>query len=104
MAALTIRNLPDDVHARLRAGASASQLSVEGFVRRILAEAPIAGSAVENATTLGFSEAAMPYTHVPGAAPAAPIPELWGALKGSVQVAPGADLTAPLDEGWSTLA
>ena len=27
-------------------------------------------------------------------------PELWGALKGSVQVAPGVDLTAPTGEVW----
>lgn len=28
------------------------------------------------------------------------MPELWGAMRGSVTVAPGTDLTAPMDEDW----
>jgi len=28
------------------------------------------------------------------------MPDLWGAMRGSVTVAPGTDLTAPVDEDW----
>ena len=31
------------------------------------------------------------------------VPELWGAMRGSVKVAPGTDLTAPTIERWTAL-
>lgn len=29
-----------------------------------------------------------------------PVEDLWGAMRGSVQVSPGVDLTAPVGESW----
>lgn len=52
MAVLRIRNLPDDVHARLRIRAARAGRSMEAEAREILAEACRAGSSVRPATTL----------------------------------------------------
>jgi antitoxin (DNA-binding transcriptional repressor) of toxin-antitoxin stability system len=32
------------------------------------------------------------------------VTELWGAMRGTVTIAPGTDLTAPLDEPWEAEA
>lgn len=98
MAALTIRNLPDDVHGRLRACAGEAQVSVEGFVRRILAEATAEKD--EAMSPAGFSKAPLPFIHAASGMSAAPLPELWGALRGSVRVAADTDLTAASGEDW----
>jgi hypothetical protein len=64
------------------------------------------GDAPGPAQASGFGEAAMPWgALVPGdpdhsVGPEAAPGELWGALKGSVHVAPDTDLTAPLAERW----
>jgi plasmid stability protein len=96
MSAITIRNLPESVHAGLRGLAAARGQSVEAFVRNTLAEA-VQSTAAEGKSTkvTGMSEAGFPW-NAPKTAP----PELWGALKGSVHIPPGTDLTAPLDEVW----
>ena len=101
MPTLTIRNLPDDVHARLRAGAAASHVSVEGFVRRTLGEVMDGTRETSGMSQPGFGEAPQPFIHAVADASSGPSPELWGALKGSVRFASGVDLTAPLDEAWS---
>ena len=91
MPAITIRNLSDSVHTALKQQAATEHLSVEALVRRILATEtslskakPFAEPRAENVT--GFSEA--------------PPLDLWGALRGTVRVPPGSDLTAPLEENW----
>jgi plasmid stability protein len=101
MSAITIRNLPEDVHAGLRRLAAARGQSVEAFVRNILAEAVQSAAQPDStpAKATGMSEATFPWNGPP-AGPPRPLPELWGALKGSVHIPPGTDLTAPLDEVW----
>lgn len=44
MANMTVRNLPDDIHARLRAQASSNRRSLEAEVRSILMQSVIASS------------------------------------------------------------
>jgi len=99
MPALTIRNLPDGVHTRLRALAGDAQVSVEAFVRRILAEATAEKD--RNMSPTGFAEASQPFIHAAAGAAAATPPELWGALKGSVFVASQTDLTTSSGEHWA---
>ena len=100
MSAITIRNLPDTVHAGLRRVAAARGQSVEALVRNTLAETVQSADAMDAKPTkaTGMSEATFPW-NAPQTAPSA-LPELWGALKGSVYIPPGTDLTAPLDEPW----
>jgi hypothetical protein len=45
----------------------------------------------------GFSDAQAAWV---GAPVKPPLPELWGALQGTVHIPPGTDLTAPLGEPW----
>lgn len=52
MAVLSIRNLPDDVHARLRIRAARAGHSMEAEARKILAEACKADALVLPAATL----------------------------------------------------
>ena len=52
MASLTIRNLPDDVRARLRLRAARSGRSMEAEIRAILTEASLADSRRESAEAL----------------------------------------------------
>ncbi len=104
MGAITIRNVPDEVHGGLRRLAASRQLSVESLVRVALAEVvrQETGGA-GSAQVTGFGEASMPWqAAAPGDATMSPLPsgELWGALKGSVHVPAETDLTAPLDESW----
>ncbi|MEJ0046213.1 MAG: hypothetical protein WDN04_08910 [Rhodospirillales bacterium] len=100
MSAITIRNLPEWVHAELRRLAAARGQSVEALVRNILAgavqSAPRSNGSPAKAT--GMSEATFPWSAPP--AGLQPLPDLWGALKGSVYIPPGTDLTMPLDEEW----
>jgi plasmid stability protein len=99
MSAITIRNLPETVHAGLRGLAVARGQSVEAFVRNTLAElVQSAGTQGKSPKATGVSEATFPW-NTPQTAPPA-LPELWGALKGSVYIPPGTDLTTPLDEPW----
>jgi plasmid stability protein len=99
MPAITIRNLPDTVHAGLRRLAAAAGQSVEAFVRNTLAETvQSAGTERKSTKATGMSEATFPWNTPHAVATASP--ELWGALKGSVYIPPGTDLTAPLDEPW----
>jgi plasmid stability protein len=99
MSAITIRNLPDTVHAGLRGLAAARGQSVEALVRHTLAELVQSGNTQGKSTkATGMSEATFPWNALQTAPPA--LPELWGALKGSVYIPPGTDLTAPLDEPW----
>ena len=51
----------------------------------------------------GFAEAHSAFVHAPGASPAQG-GDLWGALKGTVHVPTGTDLTAPLGEAWGAEA
>ena len=47
----------------------------------------------------GFSEIQAPWLEAAADQFKAPR-ELWGALKGTVRIPPGGDITAPLDEDW----
>jgi len=99
MSAITIRNLPESAHAGLRRLAAARGQSVEAFVRNTLADlvqsAATEGKSIE---ATGMSEASFPWNVQQVAPPV--LPELWGALKGSVYIPPSTDLTAPSDEVW----
>jgi plasmid stability protein len=104
MAAITVRSLPDDVHAHLRAHASARGTSVEAFVRGILADATksavgqakqVTGVAEAQQRFLGPGQLLQPPTHAPSETP-----DLWGALRGTVQLSQDADLAAPVGEVW----
>ncbi len=70
---------------------------MEAFIRHILAEAAHASTEHDTAPPAGFAEAAAVFTHAVGGQP----PVLWGALRGSVSVAPDFDLTTPTGEIWS---
>jgi hypothetical protein len=48
-------------------------------------------------TPKGFAEASVPWGNLK---PAGPLPDLWGALKGTVHINPATDLAEPLDEPW----
>ena len=96
---LTIRNLPDDVHARLRSRAAEAQVSVEGFVRRVVADATRERD--RDVPAAGFAEASPVFTHAVAGMSDGALPELWGALRGSVLVAPRTDLTAAAGEDWA---
>jgi plasmid stability protein len=100
MPAITIRNLPENVRTGLRELASTRGQSVEAFVRNTLAEAvqSAAAKGAKSTKATGMSEATFPWSGPQVALQ--PSSELWGALKGSVYIPPGADLTAPLDEAW----
>ncbi|HEX7070750.1 MAG TPA: Arc family DNA-binding protein [Rhodothermales bacterium] len=52
MASLTIRNLPDDVHERLRLRAARAGRSMEAEIRAILTEASLTESRRESAEAL----------------------------------------------------
>ncbi len=100
MAAIAIRNLPDAVHEALRQRAAERQISLEGLVRMILAEAVAGQADAVSPTVSGFAEVSLPWG-APQLSPGAdPTRDLWGALKGSVHVPGNADLTAPLGEAW----
>ena len=110
MAAIAVRNVTDAVHARLREVAAVRGVSVESFVRTVLAEAVLPQEGGLNVKVTGFSDVSAPWPAPSSGAPWAmtprdeaagsELPELWGALKGSVHVAQGADLAAPMDEAW----
>ena len=91
---MTIRSLPDEVHAKLRRMAGSAGTSVEALVRGILAEATM-----ETPRPPGMSEASAPWI-VPAKQLLTAAPDLWGALPGCIQPATGADLTAPTGEAW----
>jgi hypothetical protein len=95
MSAITIRNLPETVHDGLRKIAASDNLSVEALVRNLLAAAAADGAKTTEAT--GMSEAPLPWGASPAGAQS--MRELWGALKGCVQVPPETDLSAPA-ETW----
>jgi hypothetical protein len=106
MPAITVRHLPEGVHAALKHQAAVHNRSVEAHVRVILAahtapppqlNATLPGPKPMCAVANGFAEAALPWG---GLKPATPLPDLWGALKGTVHVDPATDLTEPLDEPW----
>jgi len=102
MPAITIRNLPDGVHATLKQRATAGKLSVEELVRRLLATwAGLSATPMQEDSLKmpGFSEVSAGWPEPPSLTQATH-PELWGALKGTVHTQPGTDLTAPLDEAW----
>ena len=100
MSAITIRNLPEHIHTGLRGLAAARGQSVEASVRNMLAETVQSAAAKDThpAKAPGMSEATFTW-NVPQIALQGPS-ELWGALKGSVYIPAGVDLTAPLDETW----
>jgi len=105
--AITVRNLPDEVHGGLRLLAEARQVSVESLVRVVLAEVVRRENDEAGPPKIaGFGEASMPWgmtgsRETTGTAMSEGAPgELWGALRGSVHVPAGTDLTAPLDESW----
>jgi hypothetical protein len=105
MPAITIRNLPESVHATLKQRAATAKLSVEELVRRVLASwAGPMGDPIqkESPNMHGFSEASAGWP-APPAQVQASHPDLWGAMKGSVHVHPDTDLAAPLDELWKAL-
>ena len=105
MPAITIRNLPESLHATLKQRAAAAKLSVEELVRRILASWAVSGVATiqkDSAMMPGFSETSAAWPQPPAPAIVSH-PDLWGAMKGSVHVHPDTDLTAPLDEPWKAL-
>jgi len=108
MAAITVRNLPDDVHDVLRARAARESVSVEGVARRLLAAGARARDGRDGMGVTGMAEVSLPWGPAPEAV-AAQSPEalsgpssgaLWGALRGSAFIPQGADLTAPLGEHW----
>lgn len=93
VSAIVIRGLPDGVHAALKAAAASRRQSMEAYVRGVLSEhvaAPGPG---------GFAEAQAAYLAGREVASSAPA-ELFGAMMGSVMVAPGTDLAAPPGEAW----
>jgi plasmid stability protein len=104
MPALTIRNLPGDVHTRLRERAAAAQVSVEGLIRRTLADVVTAQPEDRKMAPTGFGEVSLPLIHAAANGSAGAMPELWGALKGSVRIETDTDLTAPTGEVWSAEA
>lgn len=97
MAAITVRNLPGDVHAKLRSLASSKGSSVEALVRTTLAQASH-GAPLSS----GFSEMQAPWNgpDVKTSTPA----NLWGAMRGTVHLDPAADLSAPTGEVWKASA
>ena len=106
MPAITIRQLPDHVHAALKQQAASHNRSVEAHVRAILAAyaepavpnpLPPSGAPHMPEAPKGFAEASVPWGNL---TPASPLPDLWGALKGTVHVNPATNLTEPLDEPW----
>jgi hypothetical protein len=106
MPAITIRNLPDSVHTTLKQRAVAGKLSVEELVRRVLASwagNPDNPPQKDPSHMSGFSAASATWP-APPSAPQASHPDLWGAMKGTVHIPPGTDLTAPLDEAWKATA
>ncbi len=52
----------------------------------------------------GFGEVSLPLIHAAANGSAGAMPELWGALKGSVRIETDTDLTAPTGEVWSAEA
>jgi hypothetical protein len=90
MPAITIRNIPESVHAGLKRRAATSKLSVEELLRRLLS------SWVD-------TSADPMQTETETLKPKPPYPDLWGAMKGTVHIPPDTDLTAPLDEAWKAL-
>jgi plasmid stability protein len=99
VSAITIRNLPDTVHAALKRRAALEKLSVEALVRRLLAAAMLAPRHDEGTAPMTeFAEIAQPWVHAPSASH--PAADLWGALRGTVHIPAGTDLAAALDEDW----
>jgi hypothetical protein len=96
IAAITIRNLPDPVHDALRQMAEACNMSVEGLVRNLLAKAVAQSEAGESKPT-GIAEPPQTWS---GAPTLTPPTGLWGALRGTVHIPPGTDLTAPTGALW----
>ena len=97
MSAVTIRNLPDSVHDGLRQlAAAAANLSVEAFVRNLLANATQQSSV----NVAGMADAEVSWGLAPEKAAAQTAPDLWGAMKGCVHVPAGTDLTAGTAEPW----
>ena len=100
MAAITVRSLPEPVHEALRAMAAREGVSVEGLARRLLAAGSRGDVRDGDMGVTGMAEVSLPWGPAPEAVVAQSPMELWGALRGSVFVPAGMDLTAPLDETW----
>ncbi len=92
MSAITIRNLPDDSHDALRSQAALWGRSVESLVREILVW--VAREAAGKPT--GMSDMTMPFLGAPAETPS--FETLWGALRATVHVPPGTDLSHPAAE------
>jgi plasmid stability protein len=98
MPTLTIRSLPEPTHAALKSLAEKRQLSVERLVRGILTEAVTESAGPAGGS--GLAEVSAAYAPPSLKLATGPVAGLWGALKGTVHVPEGTNLTAPLDEAW----
>jgi plasmid stability protein len=106
MPAITVRNLPESVHATLKQRAAGGKLSVEALVRHLLATwAALPNTPMQKDPTdmSGFSEAPATWPEPPSLVQASH-PDLWGAMKGTVHIPPDTDLAAPLNEAWKATA
>ncbi len=98
MGAITVRNLPNDVHTKLRHMAADAKVSVEALVRNVLAEA-VAQMVLLETGQFGMSEASPQWVHAP-AGSGTNATDLFGALRGTILVPPETNLAEPTGESW----
>jgi plasmid stability protein len=99
MSAITVRQVPDSVHAWLRHEAKTRHMSVENLCRLLFADA-MTPDAPATPGPRSFAEAASAYTAPAKSAVPHRLTDLWGALKDSVHMPYGEPGLAPLLESW----